>query len=233
MSTDRSAGAVSSEMFPFAPHPDYQYSLDYAEKELKEAGDTAKRLGVRLTTHPGQVRLPYFPLPLLGTDAPRSSCSLRNSEGAFISLPPPFFPHTGPLSSSFSRSPRRQVVENAYRDLEYHNEMMERMGLDKDSVIIIHGGGVYGDKESAMARFKENYKELSQGVKNRFVSSSFLIVKLKSNSADATSSRTDSCSRMTRSATTSTTSYPSAKSSTSRSSSVRPPSSLPPLPPLT
>ncbi|GAA5982412.1 hypothetical protein JCM11641_006975 [Rhodosporidiobolus odoratus] len=116
---------MSSEMFPFAAHPDYQYSLDYAEKELKEAGQTANRLGVRLTTHPGQ------------------------------------FTQLG--------SPRRVVVENAYRDLEYHNEMMDRMGLGKDSVMIIHGGGVYGDKAAAIARFKENYKELSQGVKNRLV----------------------------------------------------------------
>lgn len=45
---------VSSEMFPFAGHVEHGYSLEYAEKELKEAGDTAKRLGVRLTTHPGQ-----------------------------------------------------------------------------------------------------------------------------------------------------------------------------------
>ncbi|GAA5948697.1 hypothetical protein JCM21900_005264 [Sporobolomyces salmonicolor] len=116
---------MSSEMFPFAAHPDYQYSLDYAEKELKLAGDTAERLGVRLTTHPGQ------------------------------------FTQLG--------SPRRQVVENAYRDLEYHNEMMDRMGLGKDSVMIIHGGGVYGDKAAAIERFKINYKELSQGCKDRLV----------------------------------------------------------------
>ncbi|GAA6044146.1 hypothetical protein JCM8097_002797 [Rhodosporidiobolus ruineniae] len=116
---------MSSEMFPFAAHPDYQYSLDYAEKELKTAGETANRLGVRLTTHPGQ------------------------------------FTQLG--------SPRRVVVENAYRDLEYHNEMMDRMGLGKDSVMIIHGGGVFGDKEGALKRFRENYKELSQGVKNRLV----------------------------------------------------------------
>ncbi|BGP14220.1 hypothetical protein JCM10213_005888 [Rhodosporidiobolus nylandii] len=116
---------MSSEMFPFAAHPDYQYSLEYAEPELKKAGETANRLGVRLTTHPGQ------------------------------------FTQLG--------SPRRQVVENAYRDLEYHNEMMDRMGLGKDSVMIIHGGGVYGDKEAAIKRFKENYKELSQGAKNRLV----------------------------------------------------------------
>jgi UV DNA damage endonuclease len=41
-------------MFPFAGHAEHGYSLEYAEKELKEAGETAKRLGVRLTTHPGQ-----------------------------------------------------------------------------------------------------------------------------------------------------------------------------------
>lgn len=49
---------MSSEIFPFAAHEEYGYSLEYADKELKAAGDTAKRLGVRLTTHPGQVSAP-------------------------------------------------------------------------------------------------------------------------------------------------------------------------------
>ncbi|GAA5992094.1 hypothetical protein JCM5350_006344 [Sporobolomyces pararoseus] len=116
---------MSSEMFPFAGHAEHGYSLDYAEKELKAAGETAKRLGVRLTTHPGQ------------------------------------FNQLG--------SPRRPVVENTFRDLEYHNEMMDRMGLGKDSVMIIHGGGVYNDKPTTIERFKKTYQELSQGVKDRLV----------------------------------------------------------------
>ena len=45
---------MSSEMFPFASHEEYGYSLEYVEKELKEAGELANRLGHRLTTHPGQ-----------------------------------------------------------------------------------------------------------------------------------------------------------------------------------
>ena len=45
---------MSSELFPLASHPDYGYSLDYAAAELRDVGDEAKRLGVRLTTHPGQ-----------------------------------------------------------------------------------------------------------------------------------------------------------------------------------
>ncbi|THH32849.1 hypothetical protein EUX98_g1369 [Antrodiella citrinella] len=45
---------VSSEMFPFASHADHGYSLEYAAEELKAAGDLAKKLGHRLTAHPGQ-----------------------------------------------------------------------------------------------------------------------------------------------------------------------------------
>ena len=37
-------------------------------------------------------------------------------------------------------SPTKKVVENAIADLHYHAEMMTRMGLGKDSVMIIHGG---------------------------------------------------------------------------------------------
>lgn len=46
---------MSSEMFPFASHAKYGYSLDFADAELKEAGDLAKKYGHRLTMHPGQV----------------------------------------------------------------------------------------------------------------------------------------------------------------------------------
>lgn len=57
---------LSSEIFPFAAHEKYGYSLDYAAEELKVAGDTAKRLNVRLTTHPGQftqLGVRFFSLP--------------------------------------------------------------------------------------------------------------------------------------------------------------------------
>ena len=43
-----------SLQFPFASEMEYGYTLEYAAKELKEAGDLAKKFGHRLTTHPGQ-----------------------------------------------------------------------------------------------------------------------------------------------------------------------------------
>jgi hypothetical protein len=54
---------LSSEMFPFASHAKYGYSLEYAAAELKEAGDLAKSYGHRLTMHPGQVNVPLYASP--------------------------------------------------------------------------------------------------------------------------------------------------------------------------
>lgn len=47
---------MSSDMFPFASHPDYytQYEWTQFESILAEIGNTAKRLLQRLTFHPGQ-----------------------------------------------------------------------------------------------------------------------------------------------------------------------------------
>lgn len=70
-------------------------------------------------------------------------------------------------------SPRKQVIDNAIRDLEYHDEMLSLLKLppqqDRDAVMILHLGGAYGDKPAAIARFKENYAKLPQSVKNRLV----------------------------------------------------------------
>jgi len=50
---------LSSEMFPFASHPEHGYTLAaFASEVLAEAGRVAGELGHRLTVHPGQVRCP-------------------------------------------------------------------------------------------------------------------------------------------------------------------------------
>lgn len=45
---------LSCEMMPFASHPQYGWDVAELAPELKEAGDLAKELGIRLTMHPGQ-----------------------------------------------------------------------------------------------------------------------------------------------------------------------------------
>ncbi|KAJ5256836.1 hypothetical protein N7478_012940 [Penicillium angulare] len=70
-------------------------------------------------------------------------------------------------------SPRNEVVENSYRDLEYHSEMLQLLKLppqqDRDAVMILHMGGVFGDKGETLDRFRKNYAVLSQDIKNRLV----------------------------------------------------------------
>ncbi|KAF3925870.1 hypothetical protein ABW20_dc0104129 [Dactylellina cionopaga] len=120
---------ISSEMFPFASHAEYGYTLEHAAEPLKEAGRLAMEYGHRLTMHPGQ------------------------------------FTQLG--------SPRKEVVVNAIRDLEYHCELLDRLQLkgqaDRDAVMIIHMGGVFGDREATLERFRKVYATLSDGVKRRLV----------------------------------------------------------------
>ncbi|KAL9078346.1 MAG: hypothetical protein Q9157_002738 [Trypethelium eluteriae] len=70
-------------------------------------------------------------------------------------------------------SPRKQVIDNAMRDLEYHDEMLSLLKLppqeNRDAVMILHMGGVFGSKTETLSRFRENYAKLSQSIKNRLV----------------------------------------------------------------
>ncbi|KAI9847082.1 MAG: hypothetical protein M1837_003200 [Sclerophora amabilis] len=70
-------------------------------------------------------------------------------------------------------SPRRDVIKAALRDLDYHAELLSLLKLppqqDRDAIMVLHMGGVYGDKEATLDRFRENYRTLPQAVKNRLV----------------------------------------------------------------
>jgi UV DNA damage endonuclease len=75
--------------------------------------------------------------------------------------------HPGPFV--VLTSPKENVVKNAIADLELHGKVFDMMGLSKTpyNKINIHCNGVYGDKKSAMDRFCENFKKLSNSVKGR------------------------------------------------------------------
>ncbi|GLB37424.1 putative UV-endonuclease UvdE [Lyophyllum shimeji] len=65
-------------------------------------------------------------------------------------------------------SPKPEVVQSSIRELSYHCEMLDRMGVGVDGVIIVHGGGVYEDKAATLARIKKVITEaLPEDVRNR------------------------------------------------------------------
>lgn len=63
----------------------------------------------------------------------------------------------------------KAVAERAKEDLVYHERVLDALRTNSESKIILHIGGVYGDKEKAMQRFEENYKQLDPLVKRRLV----------------------------------------------------------------
>ena len=75
--------------------------------------------------------------------------------------------HPGPFNVLVS--PKEAVVQNTINDLEVHGRLMDALGLSKTpyNKINIHCNGVYGDKQSAMDRFIDNFKLLSESVKSR------------------------------------------------------------------
>ncbi len=75
--------------------------------------------------------------------------------------------HPGPFN--VLTSPHPHVVTNCITDLSIHGEVFDMIGLSRTSYnkINIHIGGAYGDKESAMKRFCENFERLPDSVKSR------------------------------------------------------------------
>jgi UV DNA damage endonuclease len=61
-------------------------------------------------------------------------------------------------------SPRKEVVENTLRELEYHGQLASLVGAD---VISVHGGGAYGNRGEAQERFAGSFRRLSKRVRGR------------------------------------------------------------------
>ena len=57
-------------------------------------------------------------------------------------------------------SKRSDVVERSIRELEYHADLLELLGLGQEARIQIHVGGVYGDRHTSMDRFVSRYHGL-------------------------------------------------------------------------
>lgn len=61
-------------------------------------------------------------------------------------------------------SPNKGVKDRAVADLCYHTAFLNSLGLGDEHKIILHLGGVYGDKKQAIRRFISSYKELDPSI---------------------------------------------------------------------
>ena len=66
-------------------------------------------------------------------------------------------------------TPSQKAFDNTMRDLDYHAKVLDYIGCDSDSVMVIHGGGLYNNKEKTKLRWCEVYNELPDNIKRRLV----------------------------------------------------------------
>ena len=66
-------------------------------------------------------------------------------------------------------SPDEGIVGRATADLVYHAEFLDCLGVDSQAKIVLHVGGVYGDRRAALERFADNFARLPGHVAARIV----------------------------------------------------------------
>ena len=66
-------------------------------------------------------------------------------------------------------TPDEKKFQQTINDLSYHADVLDKIGVDKDGVMVVHGGGTYGDKQKTIDRWCENYQKLPQKIRNRLV----------------------------------------------------------------
>jgi UV DNA damage endonuclease len=66
-------------------------------------------------------------------------------------------------------APDEHLAARSAADVEVQAAILEAMGLDDEAVVVLHVGGVYGDREAARERFARNFESLSPVARRRLV----------------------------------------------------------------
>lgn len=66
-------------------------------------------------------------------------------------------------------TPNEKMFQQTICDLKYHADVLDLMEMGKDSVMVVHGGGLYGDKEKTIERWCKQYQLLPENIKKRLV----------------------------------------------------------------
>jgi UV DNA damage endonuclease len=61
------------------------------------------------------------------------------------------------------------ITEKGIRDLDSQAELLDSMEQGPEAVVVLHVGGAYGDKASAIRRFIDNHPRLSEPARRRLV----------------------------------------------------------------
>ena len=159
------AGLKSNDSRRWQQHPHLRVSLRYLDKifdHLEANKIRMYRMSSDLAPYVTHPDMPQFhrqieecadELAILGKRARKLKLRLSFHPSQFIVL----------------NSPNPVLVQKSIADLAAQSEMLDRMELDREAVVVVHAGGSYGDCESGCARWIETYKTLSKTIRRRLV----------------------------------------------------------------
>ena len=120
----------------------------------------AYRLSSDMFPHKSNPRAPDYDLDF-ADDLLKEIGSLAREKGIRLTFHPGQYNVVG--------TPNEQHFAQTCIDLSYHAEVLDRMGMGIDSVMVVHGGGLYGDKKETIARWCDQFHRLPESVKARLV----------------------------------------------------------------
>lgn len=146
-------------------HPHLRTSLEYVRQIL----DYAAGRGIRMYRLSSNIA-PYYTDPTrpeFGRQLEEAAADLAATGALARALDIRLSSHPGQYT--VLNSPDPAIYAAAVRELQYHTDVLDLMGQPPSNKIILHVGGVYGDKPAALARFIERYAALPAPIRARLV----------------------------------------------------------------
>ncbi len=159
------AGLKSNDSRRWQQHPHLRVSLGYLARifdYLEANGIRMYRISSDLAPYVTHPDMPQFhdqiaecadELQALGRRAWKLDLRLSFHPSQFIVL----------------NSPNPVLVAKSIADLAAQAEMLDRMELGREAVLVVHAGGSYGDRDAGCARWIETYQTLSSEIRRRLV----------------------------------------------------------------
>ena len=158
-------GLKSNDTRRWQSEPHLRVSLGYLHTifdYLAEQGITMYRMSSDIAPYVTHPDMPQFHSQI-------AECSLELHELGRRALAQGLRLSFHPSQFVVLNSPDQALIDKGVADLVAQAEMLDCMGLGPDAVLVIHVGGVYGDKPSGRDRWVDTYHRLPDAVRRRLV----------------------------------------------------------------
>jgi len=146
-------------------NPHLKTSLEYVDQildYLKMVGLDMYRLSSDLAPYATHPDMPQFHDMVAESDAELAAFGKKARE---LDIRLSFHPSQYVLLNA----PNPELTRKSIWDLSSQAEMLDRMGMGDEAVMVTHVGGVYDDREASRARWIEGWEQCPEHVKRRLV----------------------------------------------------------------